>query len=862
MSDNAKISTGLASLDNIVNCLLPGDNVVWHTPSVEEYKTFVTPYVQEAWRNGHKVHYIRFADHPPLLDADENTVIHELDAGRGFESFSAQIHSIIKQTGLRAYFVFDCLSALLSHWATDSMTANMFMVTCPYLYKVKALAYFCILKNHHSFGTISKIKNTTQLFIEVYNSEGVYCIHPHKVFQRSSPTMFLPHKQGADGIFRPVVNSAEATGLFYSICSLSSSAQKKLDSWDRMMLRAKELLSANPEEQSEVFDTIARCLIGREDKILELVKKHFRLRDLLDIKSRMIGTGFIGGKAVGMLLARQILKNCWDADRQDIIEPHDSYFVGADVFHTYIIHNGWWDMYMEHRTEAGYLEAGAELERMMLNGHFPDEITEQFRAMLDYFGQYPIVVRSSSILEDGFGNAFAGKYESFFCSVQGTPETRLKEFLYNLKRVYASAMCQDALEYRKSKKLDSSDEQMGVLIQRVSGCFHGFYYYPHAAGVGLSYNTYVWHDDIDPDAGMLRLVAGLGTRAVNRVKDDYPRIVALNAPEMTPVNDINDIKKYSQRMLDVLDTRVSGKHAISLYDLYNDNFPFNINKIAIHDRNAEQLLAARGRTKKDIWILTFERLLKQTPFPEIMSSLMNTLEREYQYPVDIEFTLNFFDSEGFTINLVQCRPHQTSIISDVPVTDRQAMDGCEPLFRSKSNFMGGNVMMNIHQIVYVDPQKYSRLKEKDKYAVAGVIRQINKQIEICGRNTLLLGPGRWGTSTPSLGVPVGFADINHMKAIGEIEFEEGGLIPELSFGSHFFQDLVEGNIFFMALFPNSTKCTFSGNIFKGMENHFKDAVKDADEFENVVNVHRFDTQPLILYSDIRSQELMLLIRQI
>ncbi len=135
----------------------------------------------------------------------------------------------------------------------------------------------------------------------------------------------------------------------------------------------------------------------------------------------------------------------------------------------------------------------------------------------------------------------------------------LKSFLYNLKRVYASAMCQDALEYRRSKNLAETDEQMGILIQRVSGCFHGFYYYPHVAGVGLSYNTYVWHDDIDPDAGMLRLVVGLGTRAVNRVKDDYPRIVALNAPDMNPVNDINDIKRFSQRQLDVLDTRVSGK---------------------------------------------------------------------------------------------------------------------------------------------------------------------------------------------------------------------------------------------------------------------------------------------------------------
>ncbi len=97
-------------------------------------------------------------------------------------------------------------------------------------------------------------------------------------------------------------------------------------------------------------------------------------------------------------------------------------------FHTYIIHNGWWDLYIEHRTESGYLEAGEQLEELMLGGEFPEEIVDHFKAMLDYFGQYPIVVRSSSILEDGFGNAFAGKYESFFCSIQGSPDVRLKEF--------------------------------------------------------------------------------------------------------------------------------------------------------------------------------------------------------------------------------------------------------------------------------------------------------------------------------------------------------------------------------------------------------------------------------------------------
>lgn len=858
MSGNDQISTGLGSLDSILSFLWPGDNIVWHTPSVEEYRRFAVPYAEEALSRGHTVHYMRFGDHPPLFDEKDGAEIHRLDAGTGFENFSKTIHEHIRQAGEGGYFVFDCLSSLLSHWATDSMVANIFMVTCPYLYKMNALAYFAILKNHHSFNTVSKIKNTTQLFLELYNDEGTCYVHPQKVFRRSSPTMFLPHKQEGD-IFSPVANSLEATGLFYTICSLRTSAQKKLDAWDRMMLTAQELLTSSDKlKRSEVFDSIAGFIIGRDEKILKLVKKHFTLHDLLAVKSRMIGTGFIGGKAAGMLLARKILENADPGRWGRLLENHDSYFVGSDVFHTYIIHNGWWDLYIEHKTAEGYLDAGRRLEELMLNGDFPQEILEQFSEMLDYFGQYPIVVRSSSILEDGFGNAFAGKYESFFCSVQGPPETRLGEFLHNLKRVYASAMCEDALEYRRNKGLADTDEQMGILIQRVSGCFHGYYYYPHAAGVGLSYNTYVWHDEIDPDAGMLRLVAGLGTRAVNRVKDDYPRIVALNSPSMNPVNDINDIKRFSQKQLDVLDTRVSGKHAVSLYELYDKDFPFDLNKIASHDREAERMLADRGRKRQDIWILTFDRLLKQTEFTSEMADLMNTIEYEYEYPVDIEFTLNFTPEGGYKVNLVQCRPHQTNIISDMDEIDPEKLRDYSPFFRSKSNFMGGNTVMRIHQIVFVDPQGYSRLPEDKKFETARAIRQINQGIEKKNRNTLLLGPGRWGTSTPSLGVPVNFADINHMRAIGEIEFEEGGLIPELSFGSHFFQDLVESDIFFMALFPNSFDCTFKNSIFDGLKDCFSDVVTGMEDTAGVVRLYRFDEEPLIITSDIKSQDLFLL----
>ena len=184
--------------------------------------------------------------------------------------------------------------------------------------------------------------------------------------------------------------------------------------------------------------------------------------------------------------------------------------------------------------EAGRRDVEAGRQRI-LSGRFPDHINDEFfRGMLDYFGESPYIVRSSSILEDARGNAFSGKYESVFVSNRGTREDRMEALPVAVRRVYASVLDEEALQYRRRRGLMDSEGRMALLIMRVSGAPQGRYYYPQAAGVGLSYNPFVWHPDIDPTAGVLRLVFGLGTRAVDRSDDDYTRLVALNAPTRRP----------------------------------------------------------------------------------------------------------------------------------------------------------------------------------------------------------------------------------------------------------------------------------------------------------------------------------------
>ena len=233
-----------------------------------------------------------------------------------------------------------------------------------------------------------------------------------------------------------------------------------------------------------------------------------------------------------MLLARSIIEND-EPDLFEKLEPHDSFYVGSDVFYTYIVENDFWHLRLSQRREDGYFSLAEAVRERFLKGRFSPEMENQFRRMLEYYGHDPIIVRSSSILEDGFGNAFAGKYESVFCANTGTMAERLAELENAMRIVYASTMSLSALDYRKRRGLDRKDEQMALLVQRVSGSVYGDYYLPAAAGVGYSLSPYRFLASLDPRSGMLRLVMGLGTSAVDRTEGSYPRLVSLDQPEKT-----------------------------------------------------------------------------------------------------------------------------------------------------------------------------------------------------------------------------------------------------------------------------------------------------------------------------------------
>lgn len=858
MSNKArKVTTGFTGLDQVLDHLHIGDNVVWKVDNIEDYRTMTQSFAAAALTENRRLVYFRFGQHEPLLAEDSGVVVHAIDPRLGFESFTTQIHAIITKEGKEVFYVFDCLSELLSAWATDHMIANFFRVTCPYLFELDTVAYFALIRGNHALRTIARIRETTQVLVDIFTWEGDLYLQPLKVWERHSPTMFLPHRQVEES-FVPLANSREATQLMSAMRQASrTSGSRQIDHWHHLFLQAEELAEQPDDEaRSRMVRHLCRHMIGREERILELACRYFSLEDLLTIKSRLLGTGFVGGKAVGMLLARNILLHDESHYWVPFLEAHDSFHVGSNVYYSYMVHNGWWRLFMEQKTEDGYFEAAKELSEKMLSGEFPERLRESFKEMLEYFGQYPIIVRSSSLLEDSFGSAFAGKYDSFFVANQGPLEQRLENFEHAVRRIFSSAMSEDALAYRRQRGLDQQDEQMALLVQRVSGSYHSHYYFPDLAGVGVSYNTFVWDKEMDPQAGMLRLVMGLGTRAVDRVEGDYPRIVALDTPNKLPHSGLGDTRKYAQRDIDLINLESNELETHSIYQLIKDGVELDMPRYAIQDKEAMQRQVERGRKKEPLWLVTFDRLLGEGGFTKILQRLLKTLEETYRYPVDIEYTVNFAEDNTPRINVLQCRPLQTKgmrkkVEMPTDLSDEQV------LFRSEGNFMGGNIALPLRWVIWVEPESYASLSLNDKHETARIVGRLTKRIaDRENAPTMLLGPGRWGTSTPSLGVPVTFAELSNVSVIGEVAFSSGDLMPELSYGSHFFQDLVEGDIFYLALFPESGGGTLNRKVLEELPNKFEALMPSSSRFKQTIKVFAFLGQDLQLRSDVVDQRLL------
>jgi hypothetical protein len=235
-------------------------------------------------------------------------------------------------------------------------------------------------------------------------------------------------------------------------------------------------------------------------------------------------------------------------------------------------------------------------------------------------------------------------------------------------------------------------------------------------------------------------------------------------------------------------------------------------------------------------VLTFNNLIKRTPFVKIIGAMVAQLERAYGRPVDTEFTASVDAGGRIRVNLLQCRPlfmpGATASVSGLTY-----LPGEQVLFKTR-RMMGGGEARDIRYILYIDPQRYSAIADLGvKKSIGRIVGRLNEHPQIVNGKILMMGPGRWGSSTPSLGIPISFVEICNASVLVEVAQEEGGLMPELSFGTHFFQDLVETKIFYVALFPSKEGVVLNTGKLNEMENEFTNYLPDYGKWESVIQVY-------------------------
>ncbi len=611
------------------------------------------------------------------------------------------------------------------------------------------------------------------------------------------------------------------------------------DELNRLFRQDGEEVSLSPEDRISIKTALIRRFFTDRLEYVNVAKAFIEIEDFVTLLDNVVGpvngSGKLGGKTSGIILAEKILNQ--DLQNSEVLKGISfpkSWYISSDTILNFIHYND-----LDETFHIKYLhpdqirQEQAFLVQVFKNAAFPREIMEGFRRIVRDLEGKPIIIRSSSLLEDSFGAAFSGKYKSLFIANTGSEDKRLYALMDAIAEVYASTFGPDPIEYRRERGLLDFSEEMGILIQGVVGVNVGPYYLPIYGGVAFSKNEFQWSPRIQREDGMIRLVPGLGTRAVDRVGNDYPILVSPKKPKLQVNALISERMRYSPRYMDVINLKsgaIETVDAIELFKEYADDFPNLHHVISMHkdDRLVNPPKIMLDPTDADM-VVTFSNLFEKTDFLKKIDYIITTLEEKIGTPVDVEFA-----SDGKLLYVLQCRPQSQArgmkrkpIPKDVP-SDKK-------LFAAGKYVTTGQVE-NVEYIVYITPEEYIKLGSREEMQkIATIVNELNNTLP--RRQFILMGPGRWGSRGDiRLGVPVKYGDINNTSLLVEIAKEKDGYTPELSFGTHFFQDLVEAEIKYLPLYPDEDEDVFHENLLCYQTNYLSKLLDRYEEYEHVVHV--------------------------
>lgn len=542
-----------------------------------------------------------------------------------------------------------------------------------------------------------------------------------------------------------------------------------------------------------------------------------------------IGDGSIGGKARGLAFVNSIIKknNIFNKFKDVIVTIPRTVVLSTDIFDEFMEENDLHSVGMSDISDDEILQA-------FIQAKLPSRVYQDLYAFISVI-KNPIAIRSSSKLEDSHYQPFAGIYSTYMIPKTENSTLMIKMLSDAIKCVYASVYYKSSKAYMAATQNVIDEEKMGIVLQEVCGSKYGGRFYPTISGVARSINFY----PIEPeksDEGIVNIAYGLGKQIVDggislRFSPKHPqKIIQLSSPEMA----LRDTQKTFYA-LDMCPSK------------FNPSVDDGVNLLKLEVKNAEKDASLKyaastydfqnhqmrdGTFYDGRRVLTFANVLKHNVFPlaEILDSLLEIGQQEMSNPIEIEFAvdLNVPKGQPVIFNFLQIRPivdtdQENNIDLDEVQTD-DAIIYCEQA-------LGNGKISEIQDFVYVKPEAFEAMNSK---TIAADIGKLNEQFIKENRYYVLVGPGRWGSSDPSLGIPVKWSQISQARVIVESGLEDYRIDP--SQGTHFFQNLTSFHVGYFTINPFLGDGHYDTEYLSNKEAEYEDEYIRHVRFEEPIEV--------------------------
>jgi predicted nucleotidyltransferase len=583
---------------------------------------------------------------------------------------------------------------------------------------------------------------------------------------------------------------------------------------------------------------LIECILSNRLDYINVAKNEVDIEDLYHLLQKVIFSpeshGKLGGKSAGLFLASRVLINSGRGASDPSIGIPRTWYVSSDMMLEFIHYNN-----MDEIVEQKYKDLERvrleypQVTKMFRHAAFPPEIANSLSMALDDLGDGPLVVRSSSLLEDRTGTTFAGKYKSVFLGNQGTREERLRDLMRAVAEVYASNFGPDPIECRADRGLLEYSEQMGIMIQEAVGTRVGPYFLPAYSGVARGRNDLQWLPGISGEDGMIRIIPGLGTHASDRTGDEYPVLAFPGRPSIRVNGATEESFRHSPRRVDVINLEINRVETVELKELmknFGEAYPgAELVVSRLENGRIQPVDMDKSKLEKQNLVVTFDGLITRSPFVMQIRNLLRTLEEKLGVPVEIEFA-----SDGERIYVLQCCPlARARVPRPAPIPKDIAK---EQLVLSANRHISNGCVSNITHVVYLRPAAYEALEEPaHRRAVGQAVAKLNELLP--KQQFILIRPGSWTSGgDPRPGVELTFKDFKNAAVLVDLLQSGSAGDTPLSVSVHFLQDLVESGISFLPIFLDDEESFVNERVLLRPQNIFPELLPEYAFLADVIRV--------------------------